>query len=139
MPPQNGTFDASNASKTDAISSHSVSPIEIDEIDAPVSSVSSSGNGTALSNAVLQSGAREREVERQAHLQNGNTPPQLGSKRATGKPINELCARLAIECEEVNSKGRLIKAYYCIGCDDRRSNNTEARALPHLIECAVSS
>lgn len=136
MPPQNGMFDASNASKTDTIPSHLASPIEI---DAPASSVSSSGNGMALSNAVFQSGAREREVEHQACLQNGNTPPRLGSKRATGKPINELCARLAIEREEVNSKGKLIKAYYCIGCDDCRTNNAEARALPHSIECAVSS
>jgi hypothetical protein len=118
------------------IPSRSASPIKI---DASASSVSLSGNRMALSNAVLQLGAQEREIEHQACLQNGNALPQFGSKRATGKPINKLCARLVIECEEVNSKGKLIKAYYCISCDDRRTNNTEARVLPHSIECAVSS
>ena len=75
MPPQNGMFDVFNMSKTDVIPSRLVSPIEINEINAPTSSVSSSGNGMALSNAILQFGTREREVERQARLQNGNTPP----------------------------------------------------------------
>jgi len=84
MPPQSGMFDVS---KTDMMLSGSASPIEIDEIDAPTSSVSLSGNGMALANTVLQSGSREREVKCQARLQNGNTPLQLGSKRATGKPI----------------------------------------------------
>lgn len=122
MPSQNDTSDGpgTNASKTDAIECMPSRPASPIEIDAPSSSVSSSGNRTAISNAILQSGAREREVERQARLQNDNTPPRLGSKRATGKPINELCARLAIEHEEVNSKGKLTKAYYCISCDDRR-------------------
>lgn len=119
------------------VQSRSASPIEID-IDTPTPSSNSSGTETLLSNNVLQSRAKDRAREREERLQNGNNPPRLATKRSTGKPINELCARLVIERDEINSVGKVARVFYCVGCDDRRSNNAEARAYPHAIECTVS-
>jgi hypothetical protein len=74
------------------------------EIDAPTSSISSSGNGTALSNAVLP---REREVERQTRLQHGNTPPRLGSKKSHGQANQRAMCQTCDRARRSPPKGSL--------------------------------
>jgi hypothetical protein len=89
-----------------------------------------------LSNDALQQCAAERQVERDQRRANGNQI--LRVPRKTGAPIDRLCARLVIERVEPKTKGGgKVTVFYCIGCDQRRSNNARSRALPHSKDCKV--
>jgi len=56
--------------------------------------------------------------------------------------VDELCAKLVIECVKQKNSGVNATYYYCIGCDSRRANNSRSRALPHAKTyhvCIISS
>ena len=124
MPPRNS--DGSNA--TQSKSSQSLSSDHM-EVDLPASSQPS------LSNDVLQERTAERQVERDQRRTNRNQILRVQHK--TGAPLDKLCARLVIERVELKTKGGTATVFYCIGCDQRRSNNARSRALPHSKDCKV--
>ncbi|KAJ3913026.1 ribonuclease H-like domain-containing protein [Lentinula edodes] len=88
-----------------------------------------------LSNEFLQNTTADRELERQEQSKNGNISPRQSKARNTGRSIDQLCMKLAIERMALDKKGKATKVYYCIGCDEKRSNNARAHALPHSMGC----
>jgi hypothetical protein len=84
----------------------------------------------------LQAGPAERIIERNHQRLNGNQ--FLHQAKPGGVKLNELCAKLAIERVEQKANGNGTCMYfYCIGCDERRANNSRSRVLPHAKKCKV--
>ena len=84
----------------------------------------------------LQAGPAERAIERNHRRQNGNQFLRIA--RPGGAKLDELCAKLAIERVEPKANGNGTCTYfYCIGCDERRANNSRSRVLPHAKKCKV--
>jgi hypothetical protein len=89
-----------------------------------------------ISTQLLQSGAAEREAERERQHKNGNVPPQEG--KAGWKNLDQTCLQLDIEWPETTSGGRARVHYFCIACDKFRANNARSRAFEHADQCNVS-
>jgi hypothetical protein len=106
------------------------------DVDPPASSNASQTTLTPLSTNVKTATA-DRDAERQSRRLNGNIIPRVPKK--TGAPMDEICAKIVIERVESKDKGAgTATYYYCIGCDERRANNSRGRALPHALKCKVS-
>ncbi|KAJ3780108.1 hypothetical protein GGU10DRAFT_381174 [Lentinula aff. detonsa] len=88
-----------------------------------------------LLNAALQDTTMDREREHWDRKENGNNAPRLAQVQKVGKKPNKLCVQLAIECSAKDQSGKVTRVYYCIGCDEKRSNNALDRALPHALNC----
>ncbi|KAJ7599777.1 hypothetical protein C8J56DRAFT_879560 [Mycena floridula] len=80
---------------------------------------------------------QRREIERNARKLNNVAPFRPRAK--AGAKHDELLASLAIESEEPDEtpQHNIKTYYYCIGCDERRANNSNPRALPHAKECSA--
>jgi hypothetical protein len=118
----------------DAATTEPSSQPESMEVDPP--DYASQAPSTPISTQALQTVSDEREAKRQEQRNNSNIIPR--DKKKTGAPIDELCASLAIECVEPKGNGKgEATYYYCIGCDERRANNSRSRALPHAKKCKV--
>src|SRR5882762_441200 len=104
----------------------SSSPSESMDVDPPTSSNTSQPTLTPLSTEILQTAAAERDTERQSRRVNGNIIPRVQKK--TGAPLDKICAKIVIERVEPKSNGSAGTApyYYCIGCDEKRANNSRA-------------
>ena len=124
-------FDMSETSQTSSL------PPESMDMDPPACSNASQPPSTPLSTEILQTAISERDTERQSRRINGNTITRVPKK--TGAPLDEVCAKLVIERVEPKSNGGAGTAtyYYCIGCDEKRANNSRGRALPHAQKCKV--
>jgi len=107
------------------------------DVDPPASSNASQPPSTPLSTEILQAVIAERDAERQSRRVNGNIISRVQKK--TGAPLDEICAKIVIERVEPKSNGGAGTAtyYYCIGCDEKRANNSRGRALPHAQKCKV--
>src|SRR5882762_494931 len=118
----------------DAAATEPSSQPESMEVDPP--DYASQAPSTPISTEALRTVSDEREAEHQQRQKNGNIIPC--NKKKTGAPIDELCASLAIERvgPKGNGKGDATY-YYCIGCDERRANNSWLGALPHAKKCKV--
>ena len=90
-----------------------------------------------VSTQLLQSGAADREAERERRRKNGNVPPREG--KPGGKYLDKTCLRLAIERPGTTSGGRATIHYFCIACNKFRANNSRSRAFEHADQCNVSS
>ena len=89
-----------------------------------------------LSAQLLQTSAANRQVERDLRKKNGNIIPRKA--KTTGAPLDVLCCSLVIERIEEKGSGKgTATYYYCIACNDRRTNNARNRALPHVKNCGV--
>src|SRR5882762_6239486 len=115
----------------------SMSPSESKDIDLPASSDTSQPTSTPLSTKILQTAAAKRDAEHQSRHINSNIIPHVQKK--TGALLDEICAKIVIERVEPKSNGSAGTApyYYCIGCDEKHTNNSQARALPHAQKCKV--
>jgi len=65
------------------------------EVDSPASTAQPS---TTQPLTQSLNGQVERQAERQERWHNGNVPPRLGEQKKTGAQVDELCAKLVIEC-----------------------------------------
>jgi hypothetical protein len=101
------------------------------EVNMPNSSLQ-----PTLSDDVLQEFVVECQVKCNQWCTNGNQFLRVQHK--TGAPLDKLCARLVIVCVEPKTKGSgTVTVFYCIGCDQWRSNNAHSCALPHSKNCKV--
>ena len=76
-----------------------------------------------------------REKERERRRRDGNDHRR--EKAATGRRLDDFLASTVIVIRTNNSKNKIVKYYYCVGCDTGRANNASARALPHASQCAA--
>jgi hypothetical protein len=124
----------SSCLQTPASSSNNGSQADSMDIDTPAHSSQPTASQDMAQ--ALQTGPAERTIKRNHWRLNSNQ--FLRKAKPGGAKLDELCAKLAIERVEQKANGNGTCTYfYCIGCDERRVNNSRSHVLPHAKKCKV--